>query len=68
MTIKIQNIKPEIQAGDNVLVRWSNRQTYKGVIREKLRKNWSIEITDDKWHYTYNIASVPTHAISKRYH
>ena len=68
MTIKIQNIKPEIQAGDSVLVKWSNRQTYKGVIKDKLRKNWSVEITDSDWHHTQNFASVPLHALVRRVH
>lgn len=61
-------IKPEMQVGDSVFVKWTNRQTYKGVIKEKLRKNWGVIITDDNWHYPENRASVPAHAISKRCH
>ena len=62
------NIKPEMQVGDSVFVKWTNRKTYKGVIKEKLRKNWGVAITDDSWHYQGNLASVPAHAISKRCH
>ena len=68
LPVKNKDIKPEMQVGDSVFVKWSNKLTYKGVIKEKLRKNWGVEITDDKWHYTYNNASVPAHAISKRCH
>jgi len=68
MTYKIPNIRPEFQAGDNVLVKWSNQQTYKGVIRKKLRKHWGVEIQDKNWYYRTNNASVPAFAISKRCH
>ena len=61
-------IKPEFQTGDNVFVKWSNTQTYKAIIKEKLRKNWGVEITDDKWYRGNNLASVPAHAITKRCH
>ena len=62
------NLKPEMQVGDSVFVKWTNRKTYKGVLKGKLRKNWSVEMTDDNWHYRQNFASVPAHAISKRCH
>ena len=61
-------IKPEMQVGDSVLVKWSKTQTYKGVLKEKLRKNWGVAITDDSWHNKRNLASVPSDAISKRCH
>jgi len=60
------HIKPNIKVGDMVFVKWANNKTYKGVIREKLRKNWGIEITDDDWHYSSNLASVPEYALIKR--
>ena len=62
------HIKPEMQVGDSVFVKWSKTQTYKGVLKEKLRKNWGIAITDNNWHHKSNLASVPEHAISKRCH
>ena len=68
MTFKIPNIRPAFQAGDSVLVKWSNQKTYTGVIREKLRKNWGVEIQDKNWFYPSNQASVPAFAISKRCH
>ena len=68
LPIKNKDIKPEMQVGDSVFVKWTNRKTYKGVIKEKLRKNWGVAITDDSWHYQGNLASVPSHAISKRCH
>jgi len=60
------DIKPNIKVGDMVFVKWANNKTYKGVIRDKLRKNWSIEITDDDWHYSSNFTSVPEYALIKR--
>ena len=68
MLIKIPNITPAFQAGDSVLVKWSNNQTYKGVIRKKLRKHWGVEIQDKSWYYRTNRASVPAFAITKRCH
>ena len=65
MTIKIQSITPQFQAGDNVKVKWSNNQTYNGVIRKKLRKNWGVEIQDKSWYYRTNRTSVPTFALIK---
>ena len=62
------DIKPKIEVGDYVFVNWANNQTYKGVIKEKLRKNWGIEITDDTWHYSSNQASIPEHALVKRHY
>ena len=49
-----------------VFVKWANNQTYKGVIREKLRKNWSVEMQDENWHHHTNHASVPGYALIKR--
>ena len=60
------HIKPSIKVGDMVFVNWNNNQTYKGIIRKKLRKNWGIEITDDAWNYPSNQASIPEHALVKR--
>ena len=68
MKTKIPNIRPAFQAGDNVLVKWSNNQIYTGVIRRKLRKNWGVEIKDKNWFHSSNKASVPAFAISKRCH
>ena len=64
----VKNISAELQSGDSVLINWSNRETYRGVIRKKLRKNWSVKITDNKWQYRQNYASCPTHILSKRLH
>ncbi len=60
------HIKPDIEVGDMVFVKWANDQTYKGVIRKKLRKNWGVEITDDSWYYRSNRASVPEYALVRR--
>ena len=60
------NIRPEMQVGDSVFVKWTNRKTYKGVIKEKLRKNWGVEIQDDRWYQRTNNASIPGYALIKR--
>ena len=60
------DIKPNIKVGDMVFVKWANNQTYKGIIREKLRKNWSVEMQDENWHHHTNHASVPGYALIKR--
>ena len=62
------DIKPELETGDLVFVKWSNDQTYKGVIRKKLRKNWGVEIQDDNWYHRTNRASVPEYALVRRVH
>jgi len=48
---------------ENVFVKWTNGMTYKGIIRKKLRENYSIEINDDQWHYSSNLVSVPAYAL-----
>jgi hypothetical protein len=60
------NIKPDIKVGDLVFVKWANNQTYKGIIKDKLRKNWAVEIQDDNWRHRTNNASVPGYALIKR--
>ena len=50
--------------GCSVFVKWTNGETYRGIIREKLRKNFSVEIIDDTWHYSTNLASVPAYALT----
>ena len=60
------DIKPDIKVGDMVFVKWANNETYKGVIKEKLRKNWGVEIQDDKWNQRTNNASIPEYALVKR--
>ena len=62
------NIRPEMQVGDNILVRWTDRDTYRGVLQGKLRKNWSVKISDSDWHHRQNFASVPAHALVKWVH
>ena len=64
--VGIHHIKPIIKVGDMVFVNWANGQCYKGVIREKLRKNWSVEIQDENWNHRTNHASVPDYALVKR--
>tara|TARA_R100000458_G_C8266499_1_gene241505 strand:+ start:811 stop:1134 length:324 start_codon:yes stop_codon:yes gene_type:complete len=75
MTIKIKNNPKAIplsrgpdpdlvKPGCSVFVKWTNGETYRGIIREKLRKNFSVEITDDTWHYAHNLASVPAYALT----
>ena len=62
------DLKPEMQVGDMVMVRWNNVDTYKGVLQRKLRKNWSVKITDDDWHYRQTFASIPSHALVRWCH
>ncbi len=50
---------PPIKIGDTVVVTWSNGEDYIGVVRDKLRKNWAVEIQDKQWHYNNVNASVP---------
>ena len=52
-----------LKRAEHVFVKWSNGMTYKGIIRKKLRENYSVEITDDEWHYSSNLASVPAYAL-----
>ena len=52
-----------LKRAENVFVKWSNGMTYKGIIRKKLRENYSVEITDDQWHYSSNLTSVPAYAL-----
>ena len=61
-----KNNIPQIRVGDEVFVKWARGQTYKGVIKEKLRKNWGVEIQDDKWNQRTNNASIPEYALVKR--
>ena len=61
------DIKPDLKVGDLVFVKWANDQTYKGVIKEKLRKNWGVEIQDDSWYQRTNNASIPEYALVKRH-
>ena len=60
------DIKPDLEVGDLVFVKWANDQTYRGIIRKKLRKNWSVEIQDDNWYYRTNNVSIPSYALVKR--
>ena len=60
------NIKPDIKVGDLVFVKWANNQTYKGIIKDKLRKNWAVEIQDDNWRNRTKNASVPRYALIKK--
>ena len=60
------DIKPDLKVGDLVFVKWANDLTYKGVIKEKLRKNWGVEIQDDRWYQRTNNASIPGYALVKR--
>ena len=60
------DIKPDLKVGDLVFVKWANNQTYKGVVKDKLRKNWAIEIQDDNWRHHTNNASIPEYALIKR--
>ena len=34
--------------------------------KDKLRKNWAVEIQDDNWRHRTNNASVPGYALIKR--
>jgi len=61
------DIKPDIKVGDGVFVKWANNQTYKGVVKEKLRKNWGVEIQDDNWNHHTNNARVPEYALVRRH-
>ena len=54
----------KLKPGRGVFVKWSNGMTYRGIIRKKLRENYSIEIKDDQWNYSSNLASVPAYALS----
>ena len=54
----------KLKPGCGVFVKWSNGKTYRGIVRKKLRENYSIEINDDQWHYSSNLTSVPTYALS----
>ena len=61
---KSQGPDPELlKPGRGVFVKWTNGITYKGIVRKKLRENYSIEINDDRWHYSSNLASVPAYAL-----
>ena len=60
------DIKPDLKVGDLVFVKWANDLTYKGVIKEKLRTNWGVEIQDDRWYQRTNNASIPGYALVKR--
>tara|TARA_Y100001951_G_C11045345_1_gene132623 strand:+ start:58 stop:393 length:336 start_codon:yes stop_codon:yes gene_type:complete len=53
----------KLKPGSGVFVKWTNGMTYRGIIRKKLRENFSIEINDDQWHYSSNLASVPPYAL-----
>ena len=61
------DIKPDIEVGDQVFVCWANDKTYTGIIRDKLTKNWSVEIQDDTWHHKSKHASVPGYALIRRH-
>ena len=53
----------KLEPGRGVFVKWSNGMTYRGIIRKNHRENFSIEINDDQWHYSINLASVPPYAL-----
>ena len=57
-----------LQVGDRVLVRWTNTETYKGIIKAELRKNWRVEIQDKNWKETYNTMICPIHVLKQRSH
>ena len=61
------DIKPDIKVGDGVFVKWANNQTYKGAVKEKLRKNWGVEIQDDNWNPLTNNASGPGYSLVRRH-
>lgn len=52
-----------LKPGDGVFVKWGNGVIYKGEIKRKLKKNWEVMITDGKWHYSTNLASIPGWAL-----
>jgi|TARA_E500000331_G_C17199398_1_gene688602 hypothetical protein len=60
------NIKPELEVGDFVFVKWADGNSYKGLIRDKLRKNWGVEIQDEDWKHKSVHASVPDFALIRR--
>jgi hypothetical protein len=63
---KAKNEGPDpelLKPGRGVFVKWTNGITYKGIVRKKLRENYSIEIDDDQWNYSSNLASVPAYAL-----
>ena len=62
-----KNNMPQIRVGDEVFVKWARGQTYKGVIKRKLRKNWGVEIQDENWYHRTNRASVPEYALERRF-
>jgi len=53
----------KLKPGCSVFVKWSNGMTYRGIIRKKLRENYRVQINDDQWHYSSNLASVPAYAL-----
>ena len=57
-----------LQVGDRVLVRGTNTETYKGIIKAKLRKNWRVEIQDKNWKETYTTMIAPIHVLKQRSH
>jgi hypothetical protein len=67
MTKKYNNYKApdpdKLKPGRGVYVKWTNGTNYKGIVKRKLRTNYEIEIDDDQWHYSHNLASVPAYAL-----
>ena len=56
----------KLKVGDHVVVKWTANETYEGVLKEFLRKNWRVEMTDPKWIHHIKFASVPAYALIKK--
>ena len=63
---RFKNIVPDedkLLPGRHVYVKWSNGQSYVGVLIKKRRKYYSVTIIDDKWHYSCDRVAVPIWAL-----
>ena len=63
---RFKNIMPDedkLLPGCHVYVKWSNGQSYVGVVNRKRRKYYSVTIIDDKCHYSNDRVAAPIWAL-----